>query len=99
MSRVQIPARYSGWPGHYNNVGCSATLKTSFELNPVTEGKQRRYFISFPVVVLFKTDNIDLHINKQIWSANLDLVSSTGLEIGYNVMNLIVLETYFYELI
>ncbi len=26
--------------GHYNNVGCSARLKTSFELNSVTEGKQ-----------------------------------------------------------
>ncbi len=24
----------------YYNVGCSARLKTSFELNPVTEGKQ-----------------------------------------------------------
>ncbi len=28
-----IPARYSGWPGHYNNVGCSARLEISFELN------------------------------------------------------------------
>ncbi len=27
-------------PGHYNNVGSSARLKTSFEINPVTEGKQ-----------------------------------------------------------
>ncbi len=36
-------ARYSGWPywpGHYNNVGSSARLKTSFELNLVTEGEQ-----------------------------------------------------------
>ncbi len=32
-SWVQIPARYSGWPGHYNNVGCSARLEISFELN------------------------------------------------------------------
>ncbi len=39
-SWVQILAGYSGWPSHYNNVGCSARLKTSFELNPVTEGKQ-----------------------------------------------------------
>ncbi len=23
----------SGWPGHYNNVGCSARLEISFELN------------------------------------------------------------------
>ncbi len=34
----------SGWPGHYNNVGCSARLKTSFELNPVTEGKQGTFY-------------------------------------------------------
>ncbi len=33
------PAKYSVWPGHYNNVGCSARLEISFELNPVTEGK------------------------------------------------------------
>ncbi len=26
-------AKYSGWPGHYNNVGCSARLEISFELN------------------------------------------------------------------
>ncbi len=32
-SWVQIPARYSGWPGHYNNVVCSARLEISFELN------------------------------------------------------------------
>ncbi len=33
----------------YNNVGCSARLKTSFELNPVTEGKQRTFpFLSYP---------------------------------------------------
>ncbi len=32
-SCVQIPARYSGWPGHYNNVRCSARLEISFELN------------------------------------------------------------------
>ncbi len=38
-SWVQIPARYSGWPGHYNNVGCSARFEISFELNPVTESK------------------------------------------------------------
>ncbi len=31
-SWVQILARYSGWPGHYNNVGCSARLEISFEL-------------------------------------------------------------------
>ncbi len=29
----------SGWPGHYNNVGCSARLEISSELKPVTEGK------------------------------------------------------------
>ncbi len=29
-----------GTVGHYNDVGCSAWLKTSFELNPVTEGKK-----------------------------------------------------------
>ncbi len=39
-SWVQIPARYSGWSGHYNNVCCSARMKTNFELNPVTKGKQ-----------------------------------------------------------
>ncbi len=32
-SWVQIPARYSGWPSHYNNVGCSARLEIRFELN------------------------------------------------------------------
>ncbi len=40
---VQISAMYSEWPGHYNNVECSASLKTSFELNPVTDGKQGTY--------------------------------------------------------
>ncbi len=29
----QIPARYSGWPCHYNKVGCSARFEISFELN------------------------------------------------------------------
>ncbi len=29
-----------GGPSHYNNMGCSARLKASFELNPVTEGNQ-----------------------------------------------------------
>ncbi len=38
-SSVQIPAMYSRWHGHYNNVGCSVRLEISFELNPVTEGK------------------------------------------------------------
>ncbi len=33
--------RYSGWHSHYNDVGYSAGLKTSFVLNPVNEGKQR----------------------------------------------------------
>ncbi len=28
------------WPSHYNNVWCPARLKISFELNPVTKGKQ-----------------------------------------------------------
>ncbi len=42
-SWVQILARYSGWPGHYNNVGCSARLKTSLKLNLVTEGKQETF--------------------------------------------------------
>ncbi len=32
-SWVQIRASYSGWPGHYNNVGCSARFEISFELN------------------------------------------------------------------
>ncbi len=32
-SWVQIPAKYSGWPGHNNNVGCSARLEINFELN------------------------------------------------------------------
>ncbi len=42
------PIRYSGWPGHYNNVRCSARLKTSFELNPDTEGKQWTFpFLSY----------------------------------------------------
>ncbi len=31
------------WPGHYNNLGCSARLKTIFELNPVTEAKQGNF--------------------------------------------------------
>ncbi len=39
-SWVQIQARYSGLPGQYNNARCLARLKTSFELNPITEGKQ-----------------------------------------------------------
>ncbi len=30
---------YSGCLGHENDVGCSARLKTSFELNPITVGK------------------------------------------------------------
>ncbi len=30
---VSFPARYSGWPSHYNNVGCLARLEISFELN------------------------------------------------------------------
>ncbi len=30
---------YSGWPSHYN-VGCLARLKTTFEFNLVTKGKQ-----------------------------------------------------------
>ncbi len=37
QTEVQICARYSG---HFNNVGCMAKLKTSFKLNPVTEGNQ-----------------------------------------------------------
>ncbi len=46
--RVQIWASYSGWSIDYNNVGCLARLKTSFELNPVTEGKQWNFpFLSF----------------------------------------------------
>ncbi len=38
--------------GYYNNVGCSARLKTSFELNPVTEDKQGTFPFLFPVAVL-----------------------------------------------
>ncbi len=45
---VQILARYSGWPGHYNNEGYLARVKTSFELNPVTGGKQGTFpFLSY----------------------------------------------------
>ncbi len=32
--------QWRGGPDDYNNLGCSARLKTSFELNPVTEDKQ-----------------------------------------------------------
>ncbi len=39
-SWVQITARYSAWPGHYNNVGCLVRLNTSLEFNPDTEDKQ-----------------------------------------------------------
>ncbi len=38
--------RNSGWPSHYKNVGCLARLKTSFKLNPVTEGKKRSFSLS-----------------------------------------------------
>ncbi len=47
MVSLQIAARYSGVSGHYNNVGCSARLKTSFELNPVTGIKQGTFPFSF----------------------------------------------------
>ncbi len=46
-SWVQILARYSEWHSHDNNVGCLVRLKTSFELNPVIEGKQGTC-LSFP---------------------------------------------------
>ncbi len=49
MFLVHILARYSGRPGHYNNVGCSARQTTSFVLNPVTEDKYGTFpFLSFP---------------------------------------------------
>ncbi len=41
-----MPAKYSGWRSHYNNVGCMARLKTSFELNPVT-GVNKGHFLTF----------------------------------------------------
>ncbi len=34
-------------PGHYYNVECSAKLKTSFELNPVSEVKQGIFHFTF----------------------------------------------------
>ncbi len=40
---------YSWWPSHCTNVGCSARLKTSVELNPVTKGKQG----TFPFLFIF----------------------------------------------
>ncbi len=40
--------QYSRCPGHYNNEGCSSRLKTSFVLNPVTEGKTRNLFFTCP---------------------------------------------------
>ncbi len=43
-SKLRGPG-FKSWPGTVGgpatiSVGCSARLKTSFELNPVTEGKQ-----------------------------------------------------------
>ncbi len=46
-SLVQIPAWYSGWPGHYNNVGCSARLEISFVLKPVTEDKKGHFTLLY----------------------------------------------------
>ncbi len=43
--------------GHYNSVGCSARLKTSFELNLVTEGKQG----TFPFLISIMNEVIILH--------------------------------------
>ncbi len=44
-SKLRDPG-FISWPGtvggpidHYNNVGCLARFKTSFQLNHVTEGK------------------------------------------------------------
>ncbi len=52
-SWVQILGRYSGWPSHYINVGCSAMLKTSFELNPYL-------LILFVYCVVLYYENMDL---------------------------------------
>ncbi len=41
-SKLRYP-EFKSWPGtvgHYSIVGCSARLKTSFELNPDTNSKQ-----------------------------------------------------------
>ncbi len=46
------PGQVQWCPGHYNNLGYSDKLKTSFELNSVTEGKQWT-FLSFPFISNF----------------------------------------------
>ncbi len=47
-----------GGSGHYNNVGCSARLKISFELNPVSEGKEGTFpfcCFSYNMLLIIKT--------------------------------------------
>ncbi len=66
---------YSGWPCHYNNVGYSARLKTSFELNPVTEGKQGTFH--FP---------LDKCIMQHLSSPKLTFVILTDCIIHFNLI-------------
>ncbi len=42
-----MPTKHSWWPSHYNNVGCSASLKTSFELNPVIKDTKLTFTFLF----------------------------------------------------
>ncbi len=59
-------SRYSRWPGHYYNVGYSARLKISFQLNPLTKGKQR----TFP---FFHRDITNEPCNINVWCQPCDL--------------------------
>ncbi len=60
-SWVQIPARYSGWPGHYNNVGFSARLEISFELN-MLPSVNKVTLLYFTLLYGSWSQNIKVHI-------------------------------------
>ncbi len=64
-------SRNSGWPSHYNNVWCSSRLKTSFELNPVADGKQGTFLflpcrIKICILIVFLVCFIFLYFIGQI---------------------------------
>ncbi len=53
-SKLRGPVfRYSEWSICFNNVGCSATLKTNFEINIFTKSKQG----NFPLLSIYKNDD------------------------------------------
>ncbi len=68
---VQIPTRYSEWPSHNNNVGCLTRLKTSFELNPVTEVRQR----TLPYLTIESCDSTNqLYGYVLVWPSDLLII-------------------------